>query len=346
MPPPALDDGNLLSVGSRSKFIRYAWLMLILIISGTIGYSTIEHWSLIDSLYMTVTTMATVGYGDFHPATLPGRIFTMCLIVCGVGTLLYILSDVAHVVANSDIKEFFGRRRMKERIRKLQNHQIVCGFGRTGQEVAHQFQDHSVPFVVIEQEPDLYRRAMDSGFLALFGDATTDEILLEANIEKAQGIICTLPDDAANTFITLAARGFNEHIVIVCRAANPGAEAKMRRAGAHNVISPYVIAGRRMASAVTHPLVLEFLDVAMHNPQFDLKLEQIALSTASDLAGKTLRDANIKQASGAMILAVNQGGKMLNNPSPDLIFNGGDILIALGADEELSRLAKLAGTNR
>lgn len=334
------------SISPKDKFARYVGLLGVLIASGTVGFTIIEGWKPIDSLYMTVTTLATVGYGDFHPLTGIGRIFTMILIVCGVGTLLYILSDVAHILANSDIKEILGRRRMKEQIKKLSDHQILCGFGRTGQEVAHQFKQHDVPFVVIEQEQLLFQRAVDKGFLALIGDATTDECLLEANIQHAKGVICTLPDDAANTFITLAARGFNEKISIVCRAANPGAESKMMLAGARNVISPYVIAGRRMASAVTHPLVLEFLDVAMHNAQFDLKLEQIVLSFPSELEGKTLRDANIKQASGAMILAVNQSGKMQMNPSPELVFKSGDILIALGADEELARLAKLAGSGR
>ncbi len=334
------------AIGSRTKFTRYGWLLLILIASGTAGYTYLEKWAWIDSLYMTITTLATVGYGEVHPLSPNGRIFTMVLIVCGVGTLLYILSDIAHILANSDIREFLGRRRMKDRIRKLRSHQIVCGFGRTGQEVARQFKNTSVPFVIVEENIELFQRAVDEGLLALYGDATTDELLLEANIEHASGIICTLPDDAANTFITLAARGFNDNIVIVCRAANPGAESKMKRAGAHNVISPYVIAGRRMASAVTRPLVLEFLDVAMHNAQFDLKLEQIALSAGSELVGKTLRDANIKATSGAMILAVGQAGTMLMNPSPDLLFKDGDILIALGADEELGTLARLAGTDR
>lgn len=333
-------------ISSATKFTRYFWLLGILIASGVAGYSLIEHWSFFDSLYMTITTLATVGYGEVHPLTFPGRIFTMFLIVGGVGTLLYILSDIAHILANSDIKEFLGRRRMKDRIRKLSGHQIVCGFGRTGQEVANQFRQQKVSFVIIEEAADLFQRAVDDGHLALLGDATTDEILLEANVTAASGIVCTLPDDAANTFIALAARGFNENIIIVCRAANPGSESKMRRAGAHNVISPYVIAGRRMANAVTHPLVLEFLDVAMHSAQFDLRLEQIAIAVKSELVGKTLRDANIKQMSGAMILAVDQSGTMLMNPNPELVFNGGDILIALGADEELGRLATLAGVDR
>ncbi|MBY0547145.1 MAG: potassium channel protein [Candidatus Obscuribacterales bacterium] len=334
-----------MTADSTTKFTRYSLLLAILIASGTAGYMAIEkNWSWLDALYMTITTLATVGFGEVHPLSTPGRIFTMFLIVGGVGVLLYILSDFAQVLANTDIRKFFGRRRMKERIRKLKSHQIVCGFGRTGQEVADQFQQTNVPFVVIEESLDLTQRALEKGMLVISGDATNDEVLQEANVEQAEGIVCTLPDDAANTFIALAARGFNENIVIVCRAANPGAEAKMRRAGAHTVISPYIIAGRRMASAVTHPLVLEFLDVAMHNTGFDLRLEQIAITAGSELVGKSLRDANIKAMSGAMILAVNQNGNMEMNPSPEVTFHGGDVLIALGANEELTRLAKLASS--
>lgn len=332
---------------STRKFSWYTALLIVLIAAGTIGYKAIgTDWTWLDALYMTITTLATVGFGEVHPLGTSGRLFTMVLIVGGVGVLLYILTDFAQVLANTDIRTFLGRRRMKDRIRKLRNHQIVCGFGRTGQEVAHQFQHNGVPFVVIEERVELFQRAIDEGMLVISGDATADEVLHEANVSYATGIICTLPDDAANTFIALAARGFNEQIIIVCRAANPGSAAKMKRAGAHSVISPYVIAGRRMASAVTHPLVLEFLDVAMHNAQFDLKMEQIVIATTSGLVGKTLRDANIKAMSGAMILAVNQGGNMQMNPSLELTFSGGDVLIALGADDELTRLAKLAGSNR
>jgi len=177
----------------------------------------------------------------------------------------------------------------------------------------------------------------------LQGDASHDESLLEAQIATARGIICALPDDTANTFIALSAKGLNESINIVCRAGQPGSEAKMRRAGAHMVISPYVICGRRMATAVTDPLVTEFLDVVMHTPAYDLRMEQVKLMPDSSLVGSTIREANIKQESGAMILAVYQSGKLITNPQPDLIFCKGDEVIALGAQEQLNKLSTLAG---
>jgi voltage-gated potassium channel len=334
---------KLLQNPIQRKIFRFVALLSLLIVTGTLGYCLIEHWKPFDALYMTVTTLSTVGFGEVHPLHRGGRWFTIFLILLGVGTLAYVLSDTARFIVESDPTKYFGRKRMKDKIARMSGHQIVCGYGRTGQEVARQFAATKVPFVVIEADAERCKRAHDDGVLYLCGDATDDDMLKAAEVGKALGIVCALSDDTANTFIALSSKEFNENIKIVCRAANPGAEAKMMRAGAHNVISPYIIAGRRMASAVTHPLVLEFLDVAMHNPAFDLRIEQIVISLQSKLAGITLKDANIKQAAGTMVLAVNQKGSLLTNPNPDLVFEGGDILIALGAEDELRKLAELAG---
>ncbi len=302
----------------------------------------LEHWDFLDSLFMTVTTLATVGYGEVHPLGDKGRIYTMILILFGVGLLVYILTDLAEIVVHADPMVYFGRRRLRDKIARLHQHQVVCGFGRTGQEVARSFHELHVPFVVVEADANRVREAEALGYLALPGDATTDETLATAHVDRAAGIVCALPDDASNTFITLAAKGMNEQITVVCRAANPGSQAKMMRAGAHTVISPYIICGRRMATAVTHPLVLEFLDVAMHSPNYDLRLEQVIIGAASSMVGKNLKEANVKYQSGAMVLAVNQGGKLITNPPPDLVFQSGDDLIVLGADEELQKVRQLA----
>lgn len=340
-------QSKLVETKIQEKLTRYAVLLLLVFSVGTLGYVLLEpEYSAFDALYMTITTLATVGYGEIHTLHFPGRLFTIGLIFVGVGLLLYILSDTAQLIVESDPRELFGRRRMREKIEKMSEHQIVCGFGRTGQEVARQLRSNAVPFVVIEMDQERCQRAQDEGMFYICGDASEDDVLKMAQIHKATGIVCALSDDAANTFIALSAKQFNERINIVCRAANPGSEAKMMRAGAHNVISPYIIAGRRMASAVTHPLVLEFLDVAMHNPTFDLRLEQIMITLHSNLAGKSLKDANIKQTVGAMVLAVNKKGQLLTNPGPDLVFEGGDILVALGAEDELTKLGDLAGSKR
>lgn len=299
----------------------------------------VEKWNFIDSMFMSVTTIATVGYGEVHTLSNNGRIFAMFLILVGVGSFLYIITDMVSLSLEVNL----GRRRMKNRIVKLSGHQIICGFGRTGQEVASQLRMSRIPFIVVEQNPVVARKAEDAGFLVIEGDASADETLIRCQISKAKGIVCALPDDTQNTFIALSARGLNESIDIVARAANPGSESKLRRVGARMVISPYVICGQRLAASITHPLVTQFLDVVTHTADGDLRMEQINIESQSELIGRTLKDANIKQTSGAMILAVNQNGKLITNPTPDHQFGLGDELIALGAQQELNKLAKLAG---
>lgn len=311
-----------------------------LVLVGTLGYMTVEHWPFIDALFFTVITLTTVGYGMPYPLSYAGKVYTILLILFGAGIVLYVISDMVELFLELNL----GLRNVQHRIVKLTEHQIVCGYGRTGQEVTEHFRRNKIPFVIIEQDPARVRAAEEHGFLAILGDASTDEVLKEARIERARGIVCALPEDAANTFIALSAKGLNENITIVSRAANPGSEAKLRRAGAHMVISPYVICGRRMAAAVTHPLVTEFLDVVMHTPAYDLQMEQIKILADCDLVGISLKDANIKATSGAMILAVNQNGKLLTNPSPDLQFKEGDELIALGTIQQLQVLASMART--
>ncbi len=311
----------------------------MLVIIGTFGFVFIEHWRILDALFMTVITLTTVGYGEVRPLSDAGKVFAMFVIFAGASTVVYVLSDMVELFVSFN----FELRRMKDQIAKLKDHYVVCGWGRTGQEVTEHFMVKKIPFVVIEADPVLARRARDAELLVIEGDATSDEILLQAQIKKAAGVICGLPDDAANTFIVLSAKELKPEITIVSRAANPGSESKLRRAGAKMVISPYVIAGRRMATAVTQPLVTEFLDVVMHAPEYDLRIEQVYLSDDSVLVGQTLKDANIKQQSGAMILAVNQSGKLITNPLPSHVFYSGDHLIALGTEEELKKLAALAG---
>lgn len=330
----------------QQRFLWHLVRICVLVLIGTLGFMWIEHWSLLDALFMTVETVTTVGYGFPQQISDAGRVFALVLMLTGVGFVLYILSDMVQMLLEANPTAIIGRRRMKEKIARLSNHQIVCGFGRTGQEVAHHFSLNRVPFVVVEADLQAVKHAEEKGCLVLAGDASADDVLIEAGIERAKGIVCALPDDTTNTFIALTAKGLNESIHIVSRAANPGSEGKMKRAGAAMVISPYVICGRRMATAVTHPLVTEFLDVVMHTAAYDLRMEQILIMPGSHLVGATLRDANIKQTLGAMILAVRQGGKLITNPSPDLVFQESDELIALGTDEQLRRLADLAGRSQ
>jgi voltage-gated potassium channel len=321
---------------------RFIWDLVRLmgfVLVGSIGFMLIEKWTFLDSLYMTVITLTTVGYGETHPLDAAGKVYTIVLILLGAGVVLYVISDMVEIFLRLNL----GARHMRNKIAKLDGHYIVCGYGRTGQEVTMHFRENKVDFVVIEQGTERAKQAQDEGLLVVQGDATDDDVLQSAQIMGARGIVCALPDDSANTFIALSAKGLNENLKIVCRAGNPGSEAKMRRAGAHMVISPYTICGKRMAAAVTHPLVTEFLDFVMHTPDHDLRIEQMSLLKSSTLVGLQLKDANIKQTSGAMILAVSQNGKLISNPSPELIFGEGDALIALGTEQQLSKLVGLAG---
>jgi len=320
-------------------FITHICKLIGLFAFGTAGFMLIEHWNFLDSLFMTVITVTTVGYTEVHELSQAGMIFDIVLIIVGVGLFLTIIGDIISI--SLELNVFKGRTMRK--IVKLTDHQIICGYGRTGQQVAESFQLNRVPFVVIELSSIGAQTARDRGILVIEGDASSDDVLREAQIERAKGIVCALPDDTQNTFIALSARGLNEKVDIVSRAANPGSESKLRRVGARMVISPYVICGQRLAAAVTHPLVTQFLEVVMHTPEQDLRMEQVKLEGPSQLIGQTLKDANIKQTSGAMILAVNQSGKLITNPPPDLKFCLGDELIALGAQDELNRLAVLAG---
>ncbi len=339
----ALGKENILTSDVHRRLFLHLLRIVALMVGGTVGYMVFQHWNWLDSLFMTVTTLTTVGYGEVHALSVAGRIYTIVFILCGVGLFLYIVSDIVEIFLEANPTAIFGLRQMKKHISQLSEHQIVCGFGRTGAEVCKHFHSTHVSFVVIDEDPAQVKKAEQAGFLVLEGDASADELLKAAGIEKASGIICALPDDTANTFIALSARAMNEKITIVCRSANPGAEAKMRLAGAHMVISPFVICGRRMATAVTHPLVTEFLDVVMHTPGYDLRMEQIGIAGGSALAGSNLGDAAIRKLSGAMVLALTQDGKLITNPSTEMVFQEGDVLIALGTEEQLRKLADLAG---
>jgi voltage-gated potassium channel len=308
-----------------------------LVAAGTLGFVLIEGWEPLDALFMTVMTITTVGFGEPHPLDDNGKIFTILLMLAGIGFVLYILSDIVELLIEAN-----RGRLMKHKIVKLTDHRIVCGYGRTGQEVSEQFLINKIPFVVVEQDPERARQAELRGILVLIGDASDDDILIEAQLSSAKGIVCALPDDRQNAFIAITAKGLNEKIDVVSRAANPGSEAKLKRAGVRMVISPYVICGKRLAASITHPLVTEFLDVVMHAPEHDLRMEQVAIKERSTLVGRTLKDANIRQTSGVMILAVNQNGKLITNPSPDLTFGIGDELIGLGAQQDFDKLGQLA----
>lgn len=322
---------------------RVLWgicILAIIIIAGVVGYAIIEGWSFIDSLYMTVITITTVGYAEVHPLSNTGRIFSIFLIVGGVSGALYVLSGMVGYIIEGHLGATLGRRRMQTSIAKLKEHFILCGFGRVGQEIARTLVEEGVPFVVIDKDRDSIASAEKDGYLHILADATSDEVLKEAGIERARGLISAVGSDSDNVFITLSARGLHPELFIETRAASNEAEAKLKKAGADRVISPYSIGARRMAELALRPAVVDFIDTVIRRRGQELQMENITVNRDSALVGVTVEET--RRRTKAAILAISKkGGKLLTNPPEGEVINGGDRLIALGTREQLSALEEI-----
>lgn len=316
-------------------------LILFLSIS---GYMRIEGWDFFDSLYMTVITLATIGYGEIHPLTTLGRAHTIFIIFIGVGFFSSMILYISGLLLENDFRDYLILKSRLRKINKLENHYIVCGYGRIGREVCQELRGNKIKnIIVIDRSPESIKDAYEHGFLVFKGDATIDEDLISVGIKKASGIICALTDDALNVFITLSARVLNPSIRIISRADHLESQTKLKMAGADMVIAPYVIGGKRMASAITHPLVLDFLDTVLHNHEYDLTIEEIKIMTKSKLDKVSIISSNIRGKSGAVIIAVKQqDGSFISNPSPEYIIKTPEILLALGTAEQLSVLREMA----
>ncbi|MFC1940942.1 potassium channel family protein [Chloroflexota bacterium] len=311
--------------------------LVAIIAIGVIGYIAIEGWSFLDSIYMTVTTITTVGYSEVHPLSTGGRIFSIFLIVGGVGGALYALTGIIQYIIEGNIGTTWGRRRMKTKIAQLKGHFILCGFGRVGEEIAHTFKLEGAPFVIVENRPESIDRLEETGDLYLQGDATRDEVLREAGIEHARGLVAAIGNDVDNTYITLSARGLRPDLFIEARASSEEAETKLKRAGADRIVAPNSIGARRMAMLALRPAVVDFIDTVTRRRGPELQLENITISSDSSLVGQTVEAA--RQCSKANILAVSKKtGKLLPNPSGEAKISVGDNLIIMGTKEQLTSL--------
>lgn len=318
--------------------------MILLIVSfGTIGYIAIEGWNFLDSIYMTITTLTTVGYREVHDLSFRGRIFTIILIVSGVGTVLYAFTTTAKLVLEGKLQEIFGRKRVEKKIKELTNHYIVCGYGRMGKIICRELSEKVIGFVIIEKNPDIILEKKD--ILILEGDATKDETLKEAGIERAKGLISVLPTDAENLFVVLSARVLNPELFIVARAGEEGSEQKLLRAGADRVVSPYHIGGLRIAHTVLKPAVVDFIEFATKSGNIDLQMEELTVQKDSKLSGLTLDECGIGRELGIIIVAIKKNaGDMKFNPTFRTTINAGDTLIALGEISKLKILEEMAIT--
>ena len=322
--------------------LRFGVAALVgVIMAGTAGYIALGFpW--LDALYQTVTTVATVGFREVQPLDAAGQAFTIALILVGVGTALYTFTQVLEVVVEGHVQEVLGRRRMERELARMSGHVIVCGFGRVGRNLAQFVTGAGHDVVVIDNDPTRVADAEGSGHVVL-GDATTDEALKEAGIERARVLVTTLTTDAANLFVTLTARSLRPDLFIVARARAETSEAKLAQAGADRVVNPQGIGGARMAAFVLQPHVAEFLDIVMHDGSLEFRLEEVPLPAGSPLAGRSLRDAHIRDSTGALILALrDSGGEFTTNPPPETVLEAGQILIAIGTEGQLKALADAA----
>lgn len=324
------------------KRLILSFIFIVLIVSfGTFGYMIIEGWNLLDSIYMTIITITTVGFREVHDLSFSGKVFTIILVIGGVGTVLYTLSTGAKIVLEGELQEIFGRKRLERKIRDLKDHYIVCGYGRMGKIICRELGERGIEFVVIEKNPDITQEKVAT--LIFEGDATKDEILKEVGIEKSKGLISVLPTDAENLFVVLSARVLNPNLFIVARAGEEGSEQKLLRAGADRVVSPYHIGGLRIAHTVLKPVVVDFIEFATKSGNIDLQMEEISIQKDSKLSGLTLDECGIGRDLGIIIVAIKQTtGDMRFNPTFRSTINPGDTLIALGEVSKLRILEEMA----
>ncbi len=326
------------------QIYRAVGLILLVTLLGVVGYMTIEGYSFLDAFYMTIITVSTVGFQEVHPLSTGGRLFTAFLIVTSFGTFAYAISAISKNVVDGELNLYFRNRRVTNSIKKLENHVILCGYGRNGKQAAHVLKKHDQRFVVIEKKKEIISN-MNEKYreLVLEGDATSDEILVSAGIEKARALITTLPIDADNLFIVLSARALNPKLVIISRASDDNTDKKLKIAGASNVIMPDKIGGAHMASLVMKPDVIEFLDYITGQGGDNIRLDEITFDHLPDqFKNKTIRELEIRNKSGANIIGFKtEAGEYIINPSPDTIFKHNAKLFVLGTAEQIANLKQL-----
>ncbi|MBP7630811.1 MAG: potassium channel protein [Acidimicrobiales bacterium] len=302
---------------------------------GIVGYLFLG-FSPLDAIYQTLMTVSTVGFGEVHPLSRLGVAFTSVLILVGVSSALYAFSVIVEGVIEGRVNELLGRRRMNQSIASVSDHVIVCGWGLVGHAIAEEIAETKQELVIVEIDPD---KVNGVDHRVVIGDATTDEVLRKAGIERASALVAAVDGDAENSFITLSARSLNPDLFIVSRARSRDSGEKLMRAGADRVVNPQSIGGVRMAAFVLHPNVAEFVDVVMHERSLEFRLEEVAVVEGSSLVGKTLRDTHLRDETGALVLALRRrDGSFETNPSPDEVITDGEVIIAIGTQEELQAL--------
>lgn len=341
---PGKSDTLYRMVSSRTKVMIALVSLVTLLVGGTAGFMLIEGWDLTDSLYMALITLTTVGFSEVRPLSPTGRHFMIVFLMVGVATVGFSLSTVVNYLFEGQMLATVRRRRTERIMRRMKNHYVVCGAGDIGREVVHEFRRTGTPHVVVELDPDHSELATETETVFVTGDAAEESVLQEARIGDARGLIAVLPSDAANVFVTLTARQLNPDLMIVAKATDHQATDKLRRAGATRVITPSEIAGRRIASSVLRPTVVNFLDVIVDDSTMSMRMEEFIITERSPLANQTLREANLGQHTGAIVLTITDSrGNARTDPSQQVVvanttIHAGDRLIALGSEHQLRQL--------
>jgi len=328
---------------NSTKHLIFANLLVIFIISlGVAGYMIIEGWNFLDALYMTVTTLTTVGYGEVHEISKMGQVFTILLIFIGVTFFLYVAGAVVQFMVEGRIRIILGRRRLDKKIDRLKNHYIICGYGRIGKILCKMLSRKPIDLVAIEKHSELTPVMDANKILYISGDATDEKNLLNAGIERAKGLIAALATDTENVFLVLTARQLNPGLFIMASANRDESKSKLLAAGANRVESPYNIGATSMAQRIIRPTVTNFLDFAFAHRRKDIQMEEIPVSPSSALVNLMLKDSGIRQKFNLIIIAIKKlDGKMLFNPSFETLIEGGDTVIAVGQENNLQQLEKI-----
>ena len=328
----------------RPTVILGVGLLCFWVAAGSLGFSWIEDWSLLDGFYMAVITLSTVGYGEAHPLSDQGKVFASFLIVIGLATAVYTFTSLGQTLLEGELAQVLGRRRMKSHRGKLEDHYIVCGNGRVGRTVSSYLARRDLPFCVVEIEPAAEEELREHRYRYVIGDATEDKNLILAGLPKAKAVFALLPSDADNLYLTLSAKGLNPSAVVVARASAKVVEPKLERAGADHVVSPYELVGLRLLQKVLNPTLMEFMDLAIHREHLQLVMEEFRVPSDSAVAGFSIDEAKIRSRYGLIVVALKRpDGPMVFNPDSGEKMEPGDVLVLLGPEDQVKELARANG---
>jgi voltage-gated potassium channel len=325
--------------------LRHTLLLLTLVVLvGALGYHGLARLNYLDSFYMAITTLFTVGFRELGEVNNATKLFTIAYLITGLGVATYAISNLTALIVEGDLQGYLRERRMEKRLTTLRNHIIVCGFGKMGFQAAWELKQAGVPFLIIEREQGKgSKNPRFEGEIFLYGDAMDELILERAGITYARGLITTLTTDADNVLVTLTAKQLAPEVPIVARSAQLGTENKLKAAGADHIVSPYEIGGRRMAALLLDPELMNYVDVVLDHKAMEMAIEHILVNPSSQLVGLSMREARLRDTTGALIVGIHRAEHgLLFNPRGTELFQAGDVLLAMGDHETLNALVKVA----